>query len=284
MYEFVICDVFTERPLAGNQLAVFLDGPSVPEALLAPLTQEIHFSETVFVYPPEQGGTARIRIFTPGSEIPFAGHPTLGTAALLARREGLDEVVLETRGGLVPVRITIAGQHAASGWMRQPIPTVAPYADPRLLPALGIGRSELPLELYDNGARYVYVALPDEAAVAALSPDFAAIAALGEIGVTCFAGAGRRWRMRMFAPSFGIPEDPATGSAAGPLACHLARHGRIPFGSEIEISQGAEIGRPSKLLARAEGTRDRIERVEVGGSMVAVGQGAFRRDLPGGRP
>jgi trans-2,3-dihydro-3-hydroxyanthranilate isomerase len=280
MYEFVICDVFTERPLAGNQLAVFLDGALVPEALLAPLAQEIHFSETVYVYPPERGGTARIRIFTPAGEIPFAGHPTLGSGALVARRERLDEIVLETGKGPVPVSLTLSGEYAASGWMRQPIPTVTPYSDTRLLPALGVERSLLPIELYDLGMRYIYVALPDEAAVAALSPDLATLAALGEVGVSCFAGSGRRWKTRMFAPGHGVAEDPATGSAAGPLACHLARHGRIPFGTEIEISQGVELGRPSRLLARVEGTRDRIARVEVGGSMVVVGEGAFRKDLP----
>ena len=278
-YEFVICDVFTERALAGNQLAVFLDGASVPEALLAPLAQEIHFSESVYVYPPERGGTARIRIFTPAGEIPFAGHPTLGSGALVARRDELEEIVLETAKGPVPLRLTLSGDHAASGWMRQPIPTVIPFADSRLLPALGLDRSLLPIELYDNGMKYVYVTLPDEADVAALSPDFGALAAFGEIGVSCLAGSGRSWKTRMFAPGHGVAEDPATGSAAGPLAWHLARHGRISFGAEIEIAQGAELGRPSRLLARVEGTRDRLDRVEVGGSMVAVGAGAFRADL-----
>jgi len=281
MHEFVICDVFTERALAGNQLAVFLDGASVPEGLLAPLAQEIHFSETVYVYPPDSGGTARVRIFTPGGEIPFAGHPTLGTASILARRRGLAEVVLETRRGPVPLTIALHGEHAASGWMRQPIPEVSSFADARLLPALGLDRSTLPIDHYDNGMHYVYVELPDEASVAALSPDLAVLRELGELGVNCFAGSGRRWKTRMFAPGHGVAEDPATGSAAGPLACHLARHGRIPYGAEIEIFQGAEVGRPSKLLARVEGSRERIDRVEVGGSMVEVGKGAFRRDLPG---
>jgi trans-2,3-dihydro-3-hydroxyanthranilate isomerase len=113
--------------------------------------------------------------------------------------------------------------------------------------------------------------------VAALQPDFQALARLLPRGTTnCSAGAGRRWKTRAFAPGAGVPEDPATGSAAGPLACHLARHGRISFGEEIEIRQGAEIDRPSVLFARADGTRDRIERVEVGGSAVTVARGEFR--------
>jgi len=279
VYEFLICDVFTDRPLAGNQLAVFLDGAAVPEELLAPLAMEIHFSETVYVYPPEAGGTARIRIFTPGAEIPFAGHPTLGAASVVARRAGLDRVVLETRRGPVPVRVTLDGEHRASGWMEQPIPVVTSFDDPRLLPALGLERSELPIELYDLGIRHLYVALPDEAAVAALRPDFGVLAELGGLGVNCFAGSGRRFKTRMFAPELGVMEDPATGSAAGPLAAHLVRHGRVASGEEIEIAQGAELGRPSRLLARVTGSRERIDKVEVGGSSVVVGRGAFRGDL-----
>jgi trans-2,3-dihydro-3-hydroxyanthranilate isomerase len=96
------------------------------------------------------------------------------------------------------------------------------------------------------------------------------------MGTNCFAGSGKRWKTRMFAPGGGVPEDPATGSAAGPLAVHLARHGRIGFGEEIEISQGAEIGRPSTLYATAEGSAEQVERVEVGGSAVIVARGEFR--------
>ena len=110
--------------------------------------------------------------------------------------------------------------------------------------------------------------------MAALSPNVAALVELG-VAANCFAGAGRRWKTRMFAPSGVVQEDPATGSAAGPLAIHLARHGRIAFGDEIEIRQGAEIGRPSTLYARAEGSGDRVERVEVGGSAVVVARGEF---------
>jgi trans-2,3-dihydro-3-hydroxyanthranilate isomerase len=102
------------------------------------------------------------------------------------------------------------------------------------------------------------------------------VARLSSATTNCFAGAGRRWKTRAFAPAHGVAEDPATGSAAGPLACHLARHGRIAFGEEIEIAQGAEIGRPSRLYARADGARERVERVEVGGSAVVVARGEFR--------
>jgi trans-2,3-dihydro-3-hydroxyanthranilate isomerase len=110
-----------------------------------------------------------------------------------------------------------------------------------------------------------------------VKPDFGALTdVLGGRCVSTFAGSGAKWKTRMFAPGSGVPEDPATGSAAGPLALHLARHGRIKFGDEIEISQGAEIGRPSTLFARVDGSPDEVEKVEVGGSAVTVARGEFR--------
>ena len=133
------------------------------------------------------------------------------------------------------------------------------------------------MEVYDNGLQHVFVVLGSEAEVAALRPDLARLADVPEVlGVNCVAGSGTRWKTRMFIPSGGVAEDPATGSAAGPLALHLARHGRIAFGDEIEITQGVEIQRPSKLYARVDGSAERIERVEVGGSAVIVARGEFR--------
>ena len=275
---YVVCDVFTDRPLTGNQLAVFTDARDAGDDLMQDLAREMKFSETVFVLPPEQGGHARIRIFTPATEIPFAGHPTLGTAFVLAGPLQLEEIRLETGSGIVPVRLEREGPRLVFGRMSQPVPSVAPYTeDAELLAALGVERSELPVEVYDNGMRHVFVALASEDAVVSVTPDLARLRALpAVVGVSCFAGAGGRWKTRMFAPAGGVDEDPATGSAAGPLAAHLARHGRISFGDEIEISQGAELERPSTLYARVEGSPERLERVEVGGSAVVVARGEFR--------
>jgi trans-2,3-dihydro-3-hydroxyanthranilate isomerase len=275
---YVFVDVFTDTPLQGNQLAVFTDAREIPEDRLQALAKEIGFSETVFVYGPESGGHARIRIFTPAAEIPFAGHPTLGTAFVLAAPLQLGEIRLETRSGTVPVALERdESGRIVFGRMEQPLPSVERYdAEEELLAALGVERSELPVELYDNGMQHVYVALASEDAVRELRPN---LSRLGEVpavlGINCFAGGDRRWKTRMFAPGGGVAEDPATGSAAGPLAVHLSRHGRIAFGDEIEISQGAEIGRPSTLFARAEGSSDEVTRVEVGGSAVVVARGEF---------
>ena len=277
-YRYVHADVFTDRALGGNQLLVFTDARGIPDDLLQPLAREINYSETVFVYPAEGEGHARIRIFTPMSEMRFAGHPVLGTAFVLGGPLQLPEILLETGQGVVPVTLEREGPRIVFGRMSQPIPQVEPYErEAELLAALGVERSELPVELYDLGIRHVFVGLPTPEDVARLEPDAAALARLtGYVGAYCFAGEGRRWKSRMFAPGDGVPEDPATGSAAGPLACHLARHGRIAFGDEIEITQGVEIGRASTLYARAEGSADHIESVEVGGSAVVVARGTFR--------
>jgi trans-2,3-dihydro-3-hydroxyanthranilate isomerase len=274
-FRFVVADVFTDTPLEGNQVAVYTDAREIPEDKLQPIAREMNYSETVFVYKPEGEGHARIRIFTPKAELPFAGHPTLGTAFILSAPLLLGEIKLETGAGLVPVRLEREDGRIVFGRMEQPLPTVEPYeGEERLLEILGVARSELPVEVYDNGIRHVYVCLGSEDEVAALRPDVTRLAEeLGALGFNCFAGEGRHWKTRMFAPYGGVAEDPATGSAAGPLALHLARHGRIAFGDEIEISQGVEVGRPSKLFARVDGSADDVQRVEVGGSAVTVARG-----------
>jgi trans-2,3-dihydro-3-hydroxyanthranilate isomerase len=272
-FRFVIADVFTDVPFAGNQLAVFTDAREIPEERLQALAREINFSETVFVYPPEGEGHVRLRIFTPGAELPFAGHPMLGSAFILAGPLQVDEIRLETGAGLVPVRLERDGSRIVFGWMRQPVPSIELLArTDELLDALGVASSELPVEQYDLGPQHAFVGLGSEDEVAALRPDFGRLAEVADHGVSCFAGSGGRWKLRMFAPAFGVNEDPATGSAAGPLSLHLARHGWIEFGDEIEIHQGVEIGRPSTLYAVARSP----EEIEVGGSAVIVARGEFR--------
>ena len=275
-YRFVVCDVFTDEPLAGNQLAVFTDARSIPEEQLQRLARETNFSETVFVFPPTGDGHVRARIFTPVKEVPFAGHPTLGTAFVLAGPLQLDEIRIETGSGTVPVSLEREGARIVFGRMQQPLPAIEPFARADELQAVLGVTSRLPVELYDNGLPHVLVTLGSEAEVAALRPDQQQLGAIGAVGINCVAGSGLRWKSRMFAPGFGVPEDPATGSAAGPLALHLARHGEIAFGDEIAVTQGVEIGRSSQLYARVDGTADAVERIEVGGSAVVVARGEFR--------
>ena len=276
-YRYVVADVFTEQAFSGNQLAVFTDGRGLDAETMQALAREISFSETCFVFPAEEGGTARVRIFTPAAELPFAGHPILGTAWVLALPLQRGVIELETERGIVPVEIDRDESGAlVFGRMTQPLPVITTHADPEpLLAALGVERAELPVEVYDNGPQHVLVTLASPEEVARLTPDFAALAVL-QAQVSCFAGSGSLWKTRCFAPSLGVAEDPATGSAAGPIACHLCRHGLVEWGDWIEISQGVDIGRPSTLFARADGAGGEAVRVFCGGRAVVVARGEFR--------
>jgi trans-2,3-dihydro-3-hydroxyanthranilate isomerase len=274
--QYVIADVFTTTPLEGNPLAVFPDARGLGEDVMQRTARELNLSETVFFVPSDDAADIRVRIFTPLDELTFAGHPVLGSAFVLGETLGASAVTLETGAGLVPVELKRNRGRITFGRMEQPVPVPEPYEETaELLAALGLPRSGLPVEAYRNGPRHVYVELASEADVAGLWPDQRALAHL-PVAVSTFAGRGPAWKTRMFAPFHGVPEDPATGSAAGPLAVHLARHGRIAFGDEIEIRQGEEIGRPSRLYARAEGSADKVERVLVGGSAVIVARGEYR--------
>jgi trans-2,3-dihydro-3-hydroxyanthranilate isomerase len=274
-HQYIVSDVFTDQPLKGNPVAVFLDAVEISAQCMQQIAQEMHLSETVFVLPPEQDGDVRVRIFTPVNELPFAGHPTLGTAIVLGESHSSDCIRMETAMGTVPFQLkrTPDGRVSAAK-MLQPIPTWQPYDRvEELLAGLGLKDSILPVEVYCNGPRHVFVGLPGIPELSLLQPDHRILARLPDVAVNCFAGSGAKWRMRMFSPAYGVVEDAATGSAAGPLAIHLARHGLVPFGQEIEIQQGVEMGRPSTMIAKASGTAAQIEMIEVSGAAVIVLRG-----------
>lgn len=279
---YELCDVFTDRALAGNALAVFTEANDLDDITMQALAREMNLSESAFVlHPIAADADARVRIFTPTMELPFAGHPTLGTAFVLAKEKREGAVIhLETGRGPVAVRIAPSETSVNFGWMTQPLPIRHPFAATEaLLSALHVDRSTLPIELYDNGPRYVLIQLDTPGAVAALSPDLTRLAAFGSLAFVVFARETASWKVRVFAPGEGILEDPATGAAAGALAVHLCRHGRVGFGDEIVINQGAEIARPSKLHARAVGSAERLDLVEVGGNGIVIARGEFDRSL-----
>jgi trans-2,3-dihydro-3-hydroxyanthranilate isomerase len=274
-YRYALVDVFTERALSGNPLAVFTNATELPGETMQALAREMNLSETAFVLPPKAGGTARIRIFTPTRELPFAGHPVLGTGFVLGAPLQRDNLTIETAHAHVALRLERDGPRVVFGWMEQPEPKLRVFSQQKeLLEALGVEASELPIELYDNGAAIAYVALREPELVAALTPRRAALGRLPMLGCYVFAAGADFYKARFFAPSAGVDEDPATGSAAGPLAVHLARHGRIAFGAQIRIEQGAEVRRPSVLHAVAH-RRDEQIAVEVGGAAVLVARGSF---------
>ncbi len=276
-YRYVVADVFTGVPLTGNQLAVFTDARELPEELLQPLAREMNFSETVFVYPSEGDGHVRIRIFTPATELPFAGHPVLGTAFVLGGPLQLGEIRLETGAGTVPVELEREGARIVFGRMSQPMPAWRPFErEAELLAALGVERSELPVELYDLGPTFVYVALPDEAAVAALRPDLKALAAARAGKRTASparARAGRRGCSRRTTASTRIPR-PARPPAR--WRCTSRGTGGSPSAtrSRSRRVRRSAARRRSSRVPRATG--DRIDAVYVGGSAVIVARGEFR--------
>jgi trans-2,3-dihydro-3-hydroxyanthranilate isomerase len=184
---------------------------------------------------------------------------------------------LETGSGIVDVHLQRDGHTLSFATMVQPLPTIVPFSDPeRLFRALGVAGSRVPVTIYDNGIRHVFVVVDSPAQVAALRPDLSALATICEAhGFNVCAGQGDTWKTRMFDPYLGVAEDPATGSAAGPLALHLARAGLIAFGQQIRIEQGAEVNRPSTLYGRAVGSAEHLERIEVGGCAVHVARGEF---------
>lgn len=276
-HEYIVADVFTDIPLEGNPVAVFLNAKGISSERMQQIANEMHLSETVFVLPPEKDGDVRVRIFTPVNELPFAGHPTLGTAIVLGESHSADRVQMETAMGIIPFDLERGNDgRVHSAKMLQPIPTWEPYDHTNeLLTGLGLATSALPVEIYCNGPRHVYVGLNSVAELSKIEPDQRILARFPDMATNCFAASGKHWRMRMFSPAYGVVEDAATGSAAGPLAIHLARHGLISFGQRIEIFQGVEIGRPSTMRAQVHGTLEHIESVEVAGSAVVVVRGTL---------
>lgn len=275
-HRYVVVDAFTDTPLRGNPVAVFFDAEDIPADRMQSIAREMNLSEVTFVLPPERGGDARIRIFTPVNELPFAGHPLLGTAVALGETHRGGRLHLETAMGVIAFELERAAGGALTACMDQPIPTWREFdRTEELLAALGVSAPDLPVEIYTNGPRHVFVGLGSVEALSRIDPDHRALAAFPDMAANCFAGSGTTWRSRMFSPAYGVAEDAATGSAAGPLAVHLARHGRIPYGRWIDIHQGVEMGRHSLMRAWAAGTGDTVTSVRVAGAGIAFARGTI---------
>lgn len=271
-HRYTVVDCFTDTPLSGNPVAVVFDAEDLTTDRMQAIAKEMNLSETTFVLPAREGGDHHIRVFTPVNELPFAGHPLLGTAIALGGSVDGDRLRLETKMGVIPFDLERADDKVVAATMEQPTPTFSRFErEDELLAALGLESSTLPVEIYVNGPRHVFVGLPSVDELARLSPDHRALAAFEDMATNCFAGSGTRWRSRMFSPAYGVQEDAATGSAAGPLALHLGRNGRIGFDTWIEIHQGVEMGKHSVMRARAEAGG----RALVSGAAVPVAEGVI---------
>ncbi len=295
-YRYLHLDVFTDRVLTGNQLAVFLapEGLSAEEMQL--IAREMNFSESTFVFPADAPGTDfRVRIFTPRSELDFAGHPTIGTAFALARAGKIDpkkkRVVLGEGIGPVPVDLEWGDGGLRFAWMYQLEPTfgktiedAAAVAEALGVEAADIRGSGTPVQEVSCGATFLFVPMATRAAVDRAALDRAAMGSLLERremqrrGVFVFSkepgGDDATVYSRML--SFGGNEDPATGSASGPLGAYLVHHGVVPRekSGEILSRQGVKMGRPSQVFIAIGLEGDAIKEVRVGGASVFVGEGS----------
>jgi trans-2,3-dihydro-3-hydroxyanthranilate isomerase len=287
---FDVVDVFADRPFAGNPLAVVHGADGLDTVQLAALAREFNLSETVFPLPPSQDGASyRARIFTPEEELPFAGHPSVGVAWVLAR-DGViaaGDAVQECGAGLLRVRVDAAGARVDGGQ-----PSIGPLLDGvELAEAVGLTKDDLDTTVEAGitaaGLDYPIVLVRPDAVSRARVPEINALnRATRELGTVCVAapqlaegklaeGAEGKVHARMFGPGVGVAEDPATGSAAVALAVFLVDRGLLPADgtSTFTVAQGAEIGRPSRLEVAVEARDGRAVRTSVGGRVVAVSSG-----------
>ena len=298
-YRYIHLDVFTDRIFGGNQLAVVLDGRGLSTDAMQAIAKEMNFSETTFVLPPERPDTAaRVRIFTPAEELPMAGHPTIGTTYALARAGVItppaSSLTLGLTIGPTPVSLEWTGEDLRFVWMTQQPATFgeaaadgAGAAAALRLPAESVTGTGLPVQVGSSGVPYLLVPLTTRRAVdsavfaADAFDDFRRASGFDDVPIFLFSlepGADNGTvYSRMFAPNAGVPEDPATGSACGPLGCYLVRNKVVTpekAGAMLNV-QGVRMGRPSYIHIAVGADAGQISSVRVGGQSVFVGDGTL---------
>jgi trans-2,3-dihydro-3-hydroxyanthranilate isomerase len=300
MYRYLHLDVFTDRIFEGNQLAVFPQPQGLSTEQMQQIAKEMAFSETTFIFPAEGRGDVKMRIFTPGAELPMAGHPTIGSTFALALegviKPGQEQLVFELGIGPTPVSLEWNGAGLAFAWMTQPLPTFGTALTDRDAVATAAGVSpadlgpDLPVQVVSCGVPFLFVPMATRQAVDAVTIDRKALArccgdaGVDELPVFCLtterdhSGGGTTGETvysRMLAPGFGIVEDPATGAASGPLGSYLFHHGVVAadVAREMVSLQGVAMGRPSRIHISIDSSAGTITRVRVGGTSVLVGRG-----------
>ena len=293
MLEFHTLDVFTDTPFAGNPLAVVLGADGLTTGQMQTIAREFNLSEAIFVMAPrDPAHTARVRIFFPTAEIPFSGHPTIGCAILLADQHHSGDfstvVTLEEEAGLVPVTVSRQGAEITAELTAPVLPYPAGGgADPALLAAaLDVALTDIGPHApgtHEGGPRFTYAPLRSLEALARARPVepywSQLMAAHGVDSAYLYTvGTAVNYQARMFSPTAGIPEDPATGSATALLASQLLANGEVPDGTTVlHLRQGVEMGRPSALRLTIEAENGALSRIRIAGSAVPVGTGRIRR-------
>lgn len=292
-YQYYLCDVFTDRRFGGNQLAVFPDARGLSDRQMQQIAREFNFSESTFVFPAENGHTRKVRIFTPTIEVPFAGHPNIGTAFVLASIGELEifetqiEVVFEEKAGIVPITIQRSAKGKFKCELQAPQKLSLGLTAPTELVcrALSLQAGDIVVDTHipcvaSVGLPFLMVELTDKKTLARARINQHELLPIAETGITpdihVYTKSNDEFdiRARMFAPLDNVPEDPATGSANCALAGLLAHHNDKPSGSFYwQIAQGMEMGRPSLLAARAQKQAGEVLSTWVAGSCVMVGEG-----------
>lgn len=298
---FIQADVFTDRPFAGNPLAIVPDGSSLTTREMQAIAREMNLSETTFVLPAEDASAAfRLRIFTPVAELPLAGHPVVGTCFILAQRgrmklnEGTNRIFQECGAGVLPVDIHVRKGKVARAYMTQKRPEFLKSTTDRALLATAVGLEEdrllpdgLPAEVVSTAIPQLMVPAQGLKDLEEIEIDHAALRKVYDVMETqCFLIFTRQTvhpnstvHARMFAPTLGVLEDPATGSAAGALGAYLVRHGVLEAHTttHLIVEQGHEMGRPSTIYVEVDkGTDGGPGEVRVGGQAVEVAEGILR--------
>jgi trans-2,3-dihydro-3-hydroxyanthranilate isomerase len=280
---YEVVDVFTDRPFTGNPAAVVFGAEGLAGEQMQAIAREFNLSETVFVLPPSvEGATYRARIFTPAQELPFAGHPSVGAAATQLRRGlfGAGTVVQECGAGLLPIVVSDSGSNTGTATLSGGTPTVGPELDPApLLAAVDLSEKDYagpPPRMASCGLEFPYLSVTPDA-VARSSCDFAAmqLAGVSHVSVFSWDAASRTAHARVFAPLLGVPEDPATGSAALALGAWLVASDLLSADgtSVYSIRQGAEMHRPSTLACTVTAADGRAIATTVTGHVVPIASG-----------
>lgn len=299
--EYVRVDVFTDLPFTGNMLAVYLNAGGLDESRMQRIANEMALPETTFVFPPESPGTdARVRIFTPSRELPMAGSPTIGTTFALAGagrlHTGADKAVLGLGIGPTVVGLEWGPGGLGFAWMTQPLPTLGPVVTDTVAVAAALGiqpgdvaGGHLPVQVASSGIPFLYVPLNSRAAVDAACLERTALCALlravslEELPVFVFSSEpgddDATVYSRMFAPSLGIPEDPATGSASGPLGAYLLHHNAVSADTDTPLVnlQGVRMGRSSRIYIALSSSGGVLQKVRVGGKALVIGRGTLHQ-------
>ncbi|MCG7500091.1 PhzF family phenazine biosynthesis protein [Vibrio sp. Of7-15] len=247
--DYSVTNAFTHTPLQGNPVAIFHDTEELSRLEMQSIASQLQLSETTFISERKNDGSAKVKIFTPVNELPFAGHPLMGTAGAYARRHGLKEFVFHTQKGEVPISVINLSDTVCEVTIKVPLACSEYFPEKeKLLKSLGLNKTFLPIEIYDAGARHVLVAVDNITDLHSLKPDHNILEEFENMAINCFCWNGDKIENRMFSPAYGVKEDAGTGSVVWPILQHLIKYDQFEINKKIKIEQGVLLGRRCEMF------------------------------------